>query len=401
MVFSDIHMIKGAKKRRVCFVITSFIHYSRNLLILDELKRRPDVDLHIIIGGTALLSKYSSRYAHVKEMLIADGFKNIYEVYFNLEGDNSTIKAKTAGLGIVEFSSLFNNIEPDIIVVRGDRFECLSAATAAAYMNIPIAHLEGGDRSGTIDESVRHSITKLSHFHFATNDEAKKRLLRMGEDPKFVFYYGSPDIEVVAKLAKKKINGVDLEKTGSGAVLDLKGDFLMVMYHPVWKDVDSLRKLSENTRILLETVHKLNMPTLWWWPNFDVGAEEISHELRAFKDSVSNHKIRFMRYLPPRIFLALLDKTRCLIGNSSSGIKECSYLGVPVVNIGYRQHKRLKAENVLDVEHDKNAIKRAIAKQISIGRYPSSNLYYKKDTAKNIARTIAVAPLYVQKSFVD
>src|SRR3989344_1222343 len=160
----------NTKKRKICFIITSFIHYSRNLLILDELKKRSDVDLHIIIGGTALLSKYSSKLAQVKEILIADGFKNLYEVYFNLEGDNTTIKAKTTGLGIVEFSSLFNNIKPDLVMVRGDRFEMLAGATAAAFMNIPIAHIEGGDTSGTIDESVRHAISKLSNLHFVTND---------------------------------------------------------------------------------------------------------------------------------------------------------------------------------------------------------------------------------------
>ena len=199
------------RKRKVCFIITSFIHYSRNLLILDELKKRKDVDLHIIIGGTALLSKCSARHAYVREMLEADGFKNLYEVYFNLEGDNNVVKAKTAGLGMIEFSLLFNHIRPDLVVVRGDRFEVLSAATAAFYMNIPIAHIEGGDVTGTLDESIRHSITKLAHLHFATNDQAYNRILKMGEPEKYVFNYGSPDIEVV------KVFG----KGPAGSVIDL------------------------------------------------------------------------------------------------------------------------------------------------------------------------------------
>ena len=393
------------KKRKICFIITSFIHYSRNLLILDELKKRSDVDLHIIIGGTALLSKYSSKLAQVKEILIADGFKNLYEVYFNLEGDNTTIKAKTTGLGIVEFSSLFNNIKPDLVMVRGDRFEMLAAATAAAFMNIPIAHIEGGDTSGTIDESVRHAISKLSHLHFVTNDAARARLVRMGENKRSVFCFGSPDVEVVEKLSKKPLKNFVLGKTGSGATFDLKKGYLMVMYHPVWQDShsssSSSKKLSNDTKMLLSAIHEINLPTLWWWPNFDVGSEEISHELRIFKDTVMDHKIRFMRYLPPREFLLLLSNTKCLIGNSSSGIKECSYLGIPVVNIGNRQNQRLRGENVADVTYDRKMIVEAIKKQISVGRYPSSKLYYKEDTAKNIAKVTATTPLRVQKSFVD
>lgn len=163
-------------KRKICFVMTSLIHYSRNLLILEELKKREDVELHIIIAGTALLPKYASSHTKIKEILKSEGFNNIYEVYFTLEGDNNVVKSKTVGLGIIEFSLIFNNINPDLLLVRGDRFEVLSAATAASLMNIPIAHIEGGDVSGTIDESIRHTVTKLSHIHFATSELSKKRI---------------------------------------------------------------------------------------------------------------------------------------------------------------------------------------------------------------------------------
>src|SRR3989338_3341903 len=219
-------------KRSVCFVITSFIHYSRSLLILEELKNRPDVDLHIVIGGTALLSKYSSKFAYVRNILEAEGFKNLYEVYFNLEGDNPTVKAQTAGLGLIEFAHLFNNVKPDLVVVRGDRFEVLSAATAASYMHIPIAHIEGGDVTGTLDETVRHSITKLAQLHFVTNEKARERVLRMGEPSNYVFNFGSPEIEVFDKVVNGKMK-INLSKTGSGATIDPTKGFVMVMYHPV------------------------------------------------------------------------------------------------------------------------------------------------------------------------
>jgi|TARA_Y100000031_G_scaffold14616_1_gene15386 UDP-hydrolysing UDP-N-acetyl-D-glucosamine 2-epimerase len=389
--------VRKIKKRKICFVITSFIHYSRNLLVLEELKKRKDVDLHIVIGGTALLSKYSAKYAHVKNMLEDDGFKNLYEVYFNLEGDSEAVKAKTAGLGIVEFANIFNNIKPDIVVVRGDRFEVLSAATAAAYMNISIAHIEGGDVSGTLDEAVRHSITKLSHIHFPTNEESKKRILKMGENKKYVFNFGSPDIEMLHNVSRGK-NNFNIKRTGSGAPVDLKSKFLIVMHHPVSTDINMLRK---STRELLNTIHEMNIQILWFWPNADLGAEDISHEIRRFNDRTPKHKIRFMRYLPPKQFIILLKNANCLIGNSSAGIKECSYLGVPVVNIGTRQNNRLREKNVIDVFNDKNKIKKAVEKQLLKGNYKSSDLYYAKNTSKNIAKTLATVNLYVQKSFAE
>ena len=385
-------------KRSVCFVITSFIHYSRSLLILEELKNRRDVDLHIIIGGTALLSKYSSKFAYVKNILERDGFKNIYELYFNLEGDSHVVKAKTTGLGIIEFATMFNNLRPDVVVVRGDRFEVLAAATAAAYLHIPIAHIEGGDITGSIDDSVRHAITKLSHIHFTTNEPARLRVIRMGESPKYVFNFGSPEIEVVREIANGT-HHVDFSATGSGAPFDLNQKFLLVMYHPVTSEVDNL---AANTKIILEAIHGLSLPTIWFWPNFDTGAEEISHTLRVFRDQTKNHQLRFMRYLPPKDFIWLLKHCKVLVGNSSAGIKECSYLGVPVVNIGSRQTARLRAKNVIDVlEHDKKSIQNAVLRQMEKGRYAPAKLFSADGVAGRIAETIATVPLYVQKQFID
>jgi UDP-hydrolysing UDP-N-acetyl-D-glucosamine 2-epimerase len=384
-------------KRKVCFVITSFIHYSRNLLVLEELKKRKDVDLHIIVGGAALLSRYSSKYADIKKLLKNDGHNSLYELHFNLEGNDTIVKAKTTGLGIIEFTTLFNHIKPDVVVVRGDRFEVLSATIAAAYMSIPVAHIEGGDLSGSIDESVRHAITKLSHIHFATNEPAKKRILKLGEHPSYVYNFGSPDVEVVQKLLKKK-HKFDLSKTGSGASFDLSKGYLVVMYHP---DITDIKHVHENTRKILKAVHDTGLPTLWFWPNADAGAEDVSQELRVFKDEQKGHKIRFMRYLGPRDFIWLLNNSLCLIGNSSAGIKETSFMGLPVVNIGTRQNNRLRASNVLSVVHDVDAIRDAINKQIKKGRYPVSDIYFAKDTSKNIAKTIATVPLYSQKSFVE
>lgn len=367
------------------------------MLVLKELNERNDVELVVVVGGSALLSKHVSKFSQVKELLNADGIKNVYEVFFSLDGDNTVVKAKTVGLGVVEFANFFNDSNPDLVVVRGDRFEVLSAVVAASYMNISVAHIEGGDVSGALDESVRHAITKLSHIHFATNGPAKQRILAMGEHSKYVFNFGSPDVEVVEKISKKT-KDININKIGIGANFNLSEDYLMVMYHPVGLEFN---KLSENANKLLKSIHELGIPTVWFWPNNDVGAEEISHELRVFNNETRDHKIRFMRYLPPQKFISLLSRAKCLIGNSSAGIKECSYLGVPVVNVGSRQDNRLRGENILDVKHDVGAIKRAITFQLKRGKYKPSNLYFLKNTSKNIASTLAKVPLYSQKKFYD
>ena len=388
------------RKRRICFIITSVIHYARNFLILEELKKRRDVDLHVVLGGIVLSSKYSSHSFNVKKILEEEGYTNIHEVHFNLDGDKQVIKAKTVGLGIVEFSSIFNEINPDLVVIRGDRFEVLAAAVAAAHMNIPIAHIEGGDLSGTLDESIRHAITKLSHIHFTTNTDAYNRVLRMGERQEYVFNFGSPDVEVIKKILKNKINknSIKLDEFGSGFDVNINKDFVIIMYHPVNSETENL---SENTKNILQAVNDLGIQTIWFWPNFDAGAELISHELRIFKDEVSGHKIKFLRYLHPKEFSILLNKSKCLIGNSSAGIKECSFLGVPVVNIGSRQSNRLRSENVIDCGNSEKEIKKAIEKQIEKGRYKSSNLYHAKETSKEIAKVLVKVNLYTQKCFVD
>ena len=366
------------------------------MFVLEEFKKRQDVEMHIVIGGAALLSRYSSKEAGIKQMLIKEGYKNIHEIHFNLDGDLPIVKAKTTGLGIIEFSTLFNNIKPDVVVIRGDRFEVLSAAIAAAYSNIPIAHIEGGDISGTIDESVRHAITKFSHIHFPTNDEAKERIVRMGENKKYVFNFGSPDVEVVSRLAKRDYK-IDINKTGSGAEISLSRGYIMVMYHPV---VTELKDNVSNIQKLIKVIHGLGIQVLWFWPNADVGSEEISHQLRIFNDQVGEHKIRFLRDIPPEKFISLLKNAQCLVGNSSAGIKECSQLGIPVVNVGSRQSGRLRAENVLDVSHNEDSVRKAIQVQLKHGRYSSSNLYKVSNTSKKIAEVIATIDLYVQKKFI-
>ncbi|MDP7365938.1 MAG: UDP-N-acetylglucosamine 2-epimerase [Candidatus Pacebacteria bacterium] len=380
------------KKRKICFVITSVIHYGRNKILLEELKKHKDVELQIIVGASALLSEYGDVLSTMKK----DGFKCSAKIIMTLAGGSPVAMAKTAGIGITEFATVFENLEPDIVIIRGDRYEMLAVALAASYLNIPIAHIEGGDLSGTIDESVRHAITKLSHIHFSTNDLSKDRIIRMGEQSDFVFNVGSPDIEFIARKKYKAHNKL-VNYFGVGDSVNIDKPYLLVLNHPVTTEYGKNRK---HTLELLNAIHELNIPTIWFWPNVDAGTDEVSKAIRVFRENNNSKHIRFIKYLPPEEFTGLLKKTLCVVGNSSSGIKECSYLGIPAVNIGSRQNGRMRGNNVIDVsKHRKNDIKKAIRQQLKVGKYKQDNLYYKKNTGKTIAGVLAKIDPVIQKKF--
>jgi len=390
-------MQKTKKKRKICFVITSEIHYARNKLVLEALRARKDVEIQIVVGASAILPSYGD----VPTLLARDKFPCSAKIMMTFEGGTPLAMAKTAGFGTSEFANAFDALLPDTVVLRGDRYEVLSAAIAAAYLNIPVAHIEGGDLTGTIDESVRHAITKLSHIHFTTNAVARARLLRMGEDPRFVWNVGSPEIEFIARSKKQfKARNAMVNYLGVGDSIDVKKPYTIVMYHPVTTEYGDNRK---NTEALLNAVYEADIPTIWFWPNTDAGTDEVSKAIRVFRETRKPRHIRFIKYLPPEEFYGLLVFSQCLIGNSSSGIKECSYFGVPVVNIGSRQTGRACGENVAHVPlHEKNAILRAIRMQVAHEKFKQSNLYYKAGTSEKIARILATGKYpSIQKRFYE
>ncbi|MBI4992217.1 MAG: UDP-N-acetylglucosamine 2-epimerase (hydrolyzing) [Candidatus Harrisonbacteria bacterium] len=371
------------------------IHYARQKHLLTLLKNHPKADLQIVAGGSVLLEKYGERFLSA----IQDAGFTVQDTLYNvIDGGSHISMAKTAGLTALEFSNSLYKLNPDVVLIRGDRFEQLAIAMTAAYLNKTIAHIEGGDVSGTIDESVRHAITKLAHIHFVTNEDARKRVIQMGENPKMVFNVGSPDAEFAASV-DKKLDGSAVNRIGIGEEIDLSKPFLMVMQHPVTTEKNN----REHMELTLKAVNELNMPAIWFWPNSDAGTNEISKAIRDYRESgkLTNAQVRFVTDLLPEDFIALLRRASVLIGNSSAGIKECSYLGVPVVNIGTRQNNRLRGQNVLDVGYSVNAIKKAIQSQLEHGKYQSSDLYYKPDGSKKMAEILTTVPLYSQKKFYN
>ncbi|MEK7108729.1 MAG: UDP-N-acetylglucosamine 2-epimerase [Patescibacteria group bacterium] len=385
-------VIPARPKRKVCFIITNRIHYARQETLLRQLRSDPDLELQLIVGGAALLEKYSE----VPATLARHGYV-VHERMLNLiEGGNHVAMAKTAGLAVLELANTFEKLDPDIVLIRGDRFEQLAAAMTAAYLNKTVAHIEGGDVTGTIDESVRHAITKLSHIHFVTNNDSYRRVLQMGEHPAYVFNVGSPDIEFAAQV-RRGPNAEFINSVGVGGRIDLAKPYLMVIQHPVTSEPDNL----DNVLKTLQAVGELGVPALWFWPNPDAGTDEISKGIRRFREHTPMPHVRFIIDFHPRDFVALLKHAACLVGNSSAGIKEASFFGVPVVNIGTRQQGRSRSGNVMDVGHDAEAITYAIQTQMAHGPYPQSLLYYKPETSKRIRKILKTVPLYTQKRFHD
>ncbi len=378
--------------KKICVVITNRAHYARGKLVLKAINEHPELELQLIVAGSALIDKYGNIMTKIEE----DGFKINKKITMLLEGGTPTAMAKTTGLGLLEFSTAFENLEPDIVLIRGDRYEILAPAIAASYLNIPLAHIEGGDVTGTIDESVRHAVTKLAHLHFATNELSKERILKMGEIPENIYNVGSPDAEF--------LNSQDLtfnpneiwkgETIGVGERPDLSKEYLIIIQHPVTTEH---KKSKEQTEETIKAIHELKMPTIWIWPNVDAGTDELSKAVRVYRENTEQNHIQFVRFLDPTLFAKLLKNAACIVGNSSAGIKESSFLGTPAVNIGTRQQGRLKDKNVIDVSHDSEEIKGAILKQIKNGNYNQSELYFKPDTSKQIANTLAESKIKVQK----
>ncbi|RPI55985.1 MAG: UDP-N-acetylglucosamine 2-epimerase (hydrolyzing) [Acidobacteria bacterium] len=379
-------------KRKVCVVVTARPSYSRIKTALRAIAAHPNLQLQLVVAASVLLERYGNAAKYVEQ----DGFHIDARVYMVLEGENLTSMAKTTGLGLLELATVFDNLKPEIVVTVADRYETLATATAAAYMNLPLAHIQGGEVTGSIDEKVRHAVSKLADLHLVSSRRAAERLCRMGEEPKSIIVTGCPSIDLASEvLVKPALDFDPIAKYGGvGAPLDLSRGYLVVMQHPVTTEYEKARVQVEET---LSAVRDAGMPTLWFWPNVDAGSDGTSSGIRAFREIEEPRNIRFFKNMAGDDFLRLLYNSRCLIGNSSVGIRECSYLGVPVVNIGSRQSGRDRGANVLDVDYSREEIGAAMRHHLGNGRYPCDALYGDGDAGPRIAECLSRAPLKIEK----
>lgn len=379
-------------KRKVCVVVTARPSYSRIKTALQAIRSHPDLQLQLVVAASALLDRYGTAARTIED----DGFDIAARVYMVLEGENLATMAKTTGLGLLELATVFDNLKPDVVVTVADRYETLSTAVAASYMNIPVAHVQGGEVTGSIDEKVRHAVTKLADLHFVSTEKAAERVVRMGEEPEKVFVTGCPSIDLAVEVMERPELDFDpFEKYGGvGASVDLSGGYLVVMQHPVTTEYELARQQAVET---LHAVTEIGLPTLWFWPNVDAGSDGTSNAIRSFRELHAPKNIHFFKNMQPTDFLRLLYSSRCLVGNSSVGIRECAYLGVPTVNIGTRQSGRDRGRNVIDVGYDREEIVAAIRHHLANGRCGSDPIYGHGKAGERIAELLAGQPLGIEK----
>ena len=377
--------------KKVCVVVASRANYGRIKAVLSAIKSHPDLELQLIVGASALLY----RFGKVVDLIEKDGFDISSRVYSIVEGENPTTMAKSLGLGVLELSTQFENLQPDVVLTVADRFETMATAIAASYMNIHVAHTQGGEITGSIDESVRHAITKLSHLHFTATEESKSRVIRMGENPEYVFNTGCPAIDAIADIDLTFASDFFERYGGVGRRINPEEPFVVVLQHPVTTEFGSgLQQINAT----LEAVKQSGMQTIWLWPNVDAGSDDISKGLRMFREMNGDVKIQFFRNFSVEDYARLINRAACLVGNSSSGIREAAFLGVPSVNIGSRQQHRERGNNVIDVGYNSKEILSAIQTQVSHGRYEPNVMYGDGGSASRIADLLAEVEAPVQKT---
>ena len=376
-------------KKKIAVVLVDRANYGRLKPVLKILKESDQIQLMLICAGSMLLNRFGSAVDIVR----ADGFEIDEEVYIEVEGSHLATMTKSIGLGIIEFTQVLSRLKPDFAMVIGDRYEVLSVAIAAVYQNICLIHFQGGEVSGSIDELTRHAITKLSHYHFPATKRAGDNVLAMGEDPKTVFPFGCPSVDVVANVTKELPSDV-FDSLGMGKHIDFSKKFILVVFHPVTTEFDDSKEQMES---LLNAVKETQEQAILLWPNIDAFSDKISKVIRGFRERNKDYPLHLYKNFPPDVYIAVLVKAACAVGNSSSFVRDASFVGTPVVLVGTRQDGRERCSSVIRVESKKEDIFAAIKKQLSNGRYKCSNLYGQPGVSNKIVKTLVSLKPYTQK----
>ena len=376
-------------RRKICVVLVDRANYGRLKPVMHAIAALPQLELQVLAAGTMVLERFDTPTRVVKE----DGFPIDGEIFIELEGSTPATMAKSVGFGLMEFASEFRRLQPDVVLVIGDRYEALAAAIAAAYMNICLAHVQGGEVSGSIDESARHAISKFAQFHFPSTRCAADYLVRMGERPDTVLTIGCPSSDI-ARQMNRTLEFDVLNRQGSGASIDPTRPFQLVIFHPTTTEYGGEGSQMEE---LLSALHALAHPTVLLWPNIDAGSNHVSKVIRKFREQTRPNWLRTLINLSPEDYLRVLANCACAIGNSSSFIRDAGYFGTPVVLVGNRQEGRETDEHVIHVEPVSESIEATVREQLLHGRYAPSTLYGDGYVAERIAEGLANMEPYVQK----
>ena len=384
-------MILNNRIKKICVVVNSRSNYARVKSLLTEINKNKKLKLILVLGASATLY----RFGEVHKIIRKDRFK-IDEMLFSVvEGNDLVGMSKTTGLSIIELSNILKKQKPDLVVAVADRYENLSIAISASYMNISVAHIQGGETTGSIDEKVRHAITKLSDLHFVSTKRAKNFVIRMGELKSKVFLTGCPSIDLIKDINYSLPKNF-LNKYGSGAPVYINENYILVVQHPVTTEFRNADiQIGETIEAIKLFCEKKNYKAIWLWPNIDAGSDTFSKKIRMFKDTNPDF-VRFIKNFSPEDYARVMKNSKCVVGNSSSGIREASFLGVPSVNIGTRQADRERGPNVKDVGYNKHKILKSISQQVG-KKFKKSLIYGSGDAGKKMAMILSKTNFTINK----
>lgn len=376
-------------KRKVCVVMVDRANYGRLKPVMAAIDQRPELELSVVCAGTMVLERFGNAVQVVRD----DGFTVHGEIHTELEGSTPATMAKSVGFGMVEFASEFARLKPDLVLLIGDRYEALSAAIAAAYMNIPIVHMQGGEVSGSIDESARHAISKFSQFHYPATVRSKEFLLRMGERQDSILGVGCPSSDL-ARTFDRQLSADIINSRGAGVEIDVTKPYLLVLFHPTTTEFGC-----EHTQMdeLLAGIQGAGVQTLLLWPNIDAGADHISKAIREFRLEAGKDFLRTLTNLTPENYLKVLANAACAIGNSSSFVRDAGFFGTPIVLVGNRQNFRESDVHVTRVAAKAAEVAKALADQLAHGRHAPSTLYGNGHVSEHLAAQLVTLEPYIQK----
>lgn len=369
--------------RKLMFAIGNRAHYARIKPIIEKISGKCDYKLLV----------YDTAFNSLKKILDDDGYiSNCIFLNTHISGGNLLTMSKSTGNAILLISDVVDNYKPDIMIVIADRYEIMAPAIVARYMNICLVHIQGGEITGTVDDTIRHTVSKLSNYHFVSNSTAKNNLIKMGENEHSIYITGCPTLDVI----NKNRNLIDIHAKKFWNVININKipNYILVNFHPVTTEYNHNSNYVEK---LYNAIKNYNGTIIWLMPNSDAGSDEISEEIRKIKKV--NKNILFFDNFEVIQYLALLKYAKCVVGNSSVGIRETSYLGTPSVSIGSRQKNRESAENVIRCKVDSIDIEKKLVYQINHGKYKSSILYGDGHASERIAEYLLSIKIVNEKFF--
>ncbi|MFJ9534529.1 UDP-N-acetylglucosamine 2-epimerase [Herbaspirillum sp. NPDC101396] len=345
--------------RKICYITGTRADFGLMQSTLELIDKAPGLELSLIVTGMHLLEEYGSTIQDIE----AAGFKIAATVAVGAHSSGAAM-GRNIGIMISGFIDALESARPDVVMLLGDRGEMLAGAIAAIHLNIPIVHVHGGERSGTVDEPVRHAISKLSHLHFTATTDARERLIRMGENPADVYVTGAPGLDGLTDMAKATRTEL-LESAG----LDPARPFALMVYHPVLQEAEAAGTAAES---ILAAMAAGGVQIVALKPNSDAGSDGIR---KVLEQHASDANLRVFTHFPRTRFVAWMAAAEVMVGNSSAGIIEAASFGTPVINIGSRQHLRERNANTVDVPTDETAISAALVHALHQGRRPLQNVY--------------------------